>query len=191
MYRYNILYVIQCSQDTGGLLYPTALNQLFGGIYVMELCMIGLFLLIRGPSQSWPCIAQAIIMVIATALTLGYQLLLNRVLGPLLVFMPTVRQVREDGLAVHQSQGLADEDRVHADHNSQDHEPFESTACFKHASLVNKPPTVHVPKDCVGYSDSEMRRLRGEDGEINISDDGATMDMKGNLELHSHFRLEA
>jgi hypothetical protein len=45
--RYNMLYVSRFQLDTGGLLYPRAINQTFTGLYVMELCMIGLFFLVR------------------------------------------------------------------------------------------------------------------------------------------------
>merc|ERR1711881_687537 len=45
-YRYQPLYVNNFRFDTGGLLFPKAVNQLFTGIYVMELALIGLFLLV-------------------------------------------------------------------------------------------------------------------------------------------------
>ena len=38
VYRYNTLYVTKFRQDTGGLLFPKAINHTFTGLYFMELC---------------------------------------------------------------------------------------------------------------------------------------------------------
>jgi len=96
VYRYNTLYVTKFRFDTGGLLYPKAINQLFTGLYFMELCMGGLFLLVRDVSiingeakaVGVPCRAQAIIMFVFVALTALYQFLLNNAFGPLIRYLP-------------------------------------------------------------------------------------------------------
>lgn len=93
VYRYNTLYVTKFRFDTGGLLFPKAINQLFTGLYVMELCLIGLFFLVRdaddsGNSVGTPCKGQAIIMVVVFILTVLYQFLLNSAFGPLFRYLP-------------------------------------------------------------------------------------------------------
>ncbi|KAL8943317.1 MAG: hypothetical protein Q9216_001160 [Gyalolechia sp. 2 TL-2023] len=93
VYRYNTLYVTKFRFDTGGLLFPKAINQLFTGLYVMELCLIGLFFLVRdsdaaGNSVGTPCKGQAIIMIIVLILTVLYQFLLNNAFGPLFRYLP-------------------------------------------------------------------------------------------------------
>jgi hypothetical protein len=50
--RYCILYVFRHTEDTGSLLYPRAINQNFIGLYVMELCLIGLFFLVRDDKKT-------------------------------------------------------------------------------------------------------------------------------------------
>lgn len=87
-HRYNMLYVTRFELDTGGLLYPRAINQTFTGLYVMELCMFGLFLLVRDIDDEAVCIPQAIIMIITLVFTVLYQLLLNISFGPLLNYLP-------------------------------------------------------------------------------------------------------
>ncbi|KAI3397739.1 hypothetical protein diail_10392 [Diaporthe ilicicola] len=82
-HRYNMLFVTRFRTDTGGVLYPRALNQTFTGLYVMEICLLGLFLI-----QSSTCYPQAIIMVIALAFTVLYQVFLNREFGPLTRHLP-------------------------------------------------------------------------------------------------------
>lgn len=82
-HRYNMLFVTRFRTDTGGVLYPRALNQTFTGLYVMELCLLGLFLI-----QSSTCYPQAIIMVISLAFTALYQVFLNREFGSLMRYLP-------------------------------------------------------------------------------------------------------
>lgn len=86
--RYNMLYVVRFRTDTGGVLYPRAINQTFTGLYVMELCLIGLFFLAENPDGSNACVPQAIIMIVALFLTILYQYLLNASFGPLLRYLP-------------------------------------------------------------------------------------------------------
>jgi hypothetical protein len=86
--RYNMLYVVQFKLDTGGLLYPTAINQTFTGLYVMELCLVGLFLLVQDEAGSLACVPHAIIMVVSIILTVGYQALLNMSFAPLFRHLP-------------------------------------------------------------------------------------------------------
>jgi len=86
--RYNMLYVSRFQLDTGGLLYPTAINQTFTGLYVMELCMVGLFFLVRDENGEAACIIQAIIMIVLIGLTALYQILLNMSFSPLFRHLP-------------------------------------------------------------------------------------------------------
>jgi len=86
--RYKMLYVSRFKLDTGGLLYPTAINQTFTGLYVMELCLIGLFFIVPDADGKQACFPQAIIMIVALILTLLYQFLLNQSFAPLFQHLP-------------------------------------------------------------------------------------------------------
>lgn len=88
VYRYNTLYVTKFRFDTGGLLFPRAINQLFTGLYVMEFCLIGLFFLVRGVDGHVACDGQAICMIVVLVLTAGYQILLNEAFNPLIRYLP-------------------------------------------------------------------------------------------------------
>ena len=94
MYRYNTLYVTKFRHDTGGLLFPKAINQLFVGLYVMELALIGLFFIQVGvdPKTGAPlsgaCFPQGIIMIIVLVFTAIFQWLLNRAFKPLFRYLP-------------------------------------------------------------------------------------------------------
>ena len=86
--RYNMLYVSRFQLDTGGILYPTAINQTFTGLYVMELCLVGLFLLVQDANGHSACVPQGIIMIVAMGFTALYQVLLNISFAPLLYHLP-------------------------------------------------------------------------------------------------------
>ncbi|KAF3484285.1 uncharacterized protein GIQ15_03609 [Arthroderma uncinatum] len=88
VYRYNTLYVTRFRFDTGGLFFPRAINQLFTGIYVMEVCLIGLFFLIRDETGGVACKGQGICMTIALILTVLFQYSLNKAFGPLSLYLP-------------------------------------------------------------------------------------------------------
>lgn len=87
-HRYNMLYVTRFRSDTGGVLYPRALNQMFTGLYIMELCLVGLFFLVQDADGTVLCYPQAIIMIVSIFLTAMFQILLNREFGPLLRYLP-------------------------------------------------------------------------------------------------------
>ncbi|KAI5868509.1 DUF221-domain-containing protein [Durotheca rogersii] len=86
--RYSMLYVNRFTIDTGGVLYPQAINQTFTGLYVMELCLVGLFFLVRNEEGEVACLPQAVIMIVSIFLTALYQILLNRSFGPLFRYLP-------------------------------------------------------------------------------------------------------
>ena len=91
-YRYNTLYVNKFRFDTGGLLFPTAIKQLFTGLYVLSVCLAALFFLKRPPpdhkGNPVVCLPQAIIMIIVIVGTAFYQWLLHRSFAPLFEFLP-------------------------------------------------------------------------------------------------------
>ncbi|KAF2748580.1 DUF221-domain-containing protein [Sporormia fimetaria CBS 119925] len=87
-YRYQMIYVSYAKAETNGLIFPKAINQLFTGLYFLELCLIGLFLIQDSPGAGRPCFPQAIIMIIMLIFTVIFQVLLNRAFGPLFQYLP-------------------------------------------------------------------------------------------------------
>ncbi|KAL1879407.1 hypothetical protein VTK73DRAFT_6939 [Phialemonium thermophilum] len=124
--RYNMLYVTRFRSDTGGVLYPRAVNQTFTGLYVMELCLIGLFFLSTDAAGKRACVPQAIIMIVAMILTALYQYLLNSSFGPLFRYLPITFEdeavLRDEAFQRAQNRrlGLALEDDEAATLNNAD-----------------------------------------------------------------------
>ncbi|RVX70907.1 hypothetical protein B0A52_06064 [Exophiala mesophila] len=80
-YRYNLLYVIQVKSETRGESYTRALQHLMVGVYLSELCLIGLFGIKKASGAST-------LLVILFLTTIVYHLTINRYLGPLEMYLP-------------------------------------------------------------------------------------------------------
>lgn len=85
-YRYQMIYVSYAKAETNGLIFPKAINQLFTGLYFLEITLVGLFLLQTGGGTS--CFPQAIVMVVTLIFTVLFQVLLNRAFSPLFKYLP-------------------------------------------------------------------------------------------------------
>ncbi|KAF2098929.1 DUF221-domain-containing protein [Rhizodiscina lignyota] len=105
-YRYNLLFVIQTKIDTKGDAYATAFQHIFTGVYLSELCLIGLFSVRKAPGPS-------IMMVVLLILTILYHVTLNRLLKPIERLLPPhLRQEDEEAPLVDGDEYTAD---VHPD----------------------------------------------------------------------------
>lgn len=80
-YRYNFLFVYDSLVDTKGLVYARALQHVLTGIYLAEICMIGLFAIKAA-------IGPLILMIICTITTTLSHISLNDALNPLLNALP-------------------------------------------------------------------------------------------------------
>jgi calcium permeable stress-gated cation channel len=86
-YRYNILFVYDTGPDTKGLLFPRALQQLFVGLYIGEVCLIGLVATAMG-KQFKGAIGPLILLILLLIVTALYHVALNAAFAPLLKFLP-------------------------------------------------------------------------------------------------------
>jgi calcium permeable stress-gated cation channel len=90
-FRYNILFVTDSQIDTKGLIYPRALQQLLTGVYIAEICLIGLFGIAATPGP-------LILMVVFLIFTVLYHFSLNSALDPLLYTLPKTLEAEEEAL---------------------------------------------------------------------------------------------
>jgi len=95
-YRYQFLYVYNVPYDTKGLMYARALQQLFVGLYLAELCLIGLFSISLG--QSRVPLGPLILMIIFLVFTVLCHASLNIALAPLLQYLPKTLETEEQRL---------------------------------------------------------------------------------------------
>lgn len=98
-YRYNLLYVCLSKIDTQGQVYVRALKQMPTGVYLAELALIGLF-------SARKATIQTILMVVLLVITAALNLVLDRTLRPLELYLGV------DTLQAAEVPLLAEEDNV-------------------------------------------------------------------------------
>lgn len=110
-YRYMLLYTVQPKIDTKGHSYTLALQQLLTGVYLAELCLIGLFGAhkAKGPS---------IMLVILFMLTALFNAAMNKYLAPLEKFLPMdlvpeAENTEQTPLLAAVEEGEANESHLH------------------------------------------------------------------------------
>lgn len=90
-YRYNILFVTDTGIDTRGLIYPRAMKQLLVGVYLAEICMVGMCAVSRA---FWPMI----LMIVFLIFTVLFHITFQSALDPLLYNLPRSLEVEEERL---------------------------------------------------------------------------------------------
>jgi len=88
-YKFNVLFVYDSSIDTKGMVYPRALYQTLTGVYVGEICLIGLFAIAGAPG---PIVLTVVLLI----LTVLYHIGLNNAFGPLLEPLPRNLQIADN-----------------------------------------------------------------------------------------------
>lgn len=106
-YRHNLFFVIQPKIETKGKCYTRALQQILTGIYIGELCLIGLFGLRKAAGPS-------IMMAVLFLATIAYNAIMNRYLNPLEDHFPEELLASENGeeeplLAAEEGEAAAQE----------------------------------------------------------------------------------
>jgi hypothetical protein len=112
-YRYNIMYVYSTGVDTKGLLYPRALQQLFVGLYIAEVCMIGLVAVSFGKNHN-AAIGPLILLILLLVVTVLYNVALNSAIAPLLRYLPKSVAAEEHRAAAEGEAGAAAADAAAA-----------------------------------------------------------------------------
>ncbi|RDL30692.1 uncharacterized protein BP5553_10037 [Venustampulla echinocandica] len=127
-FRYNILFVTDCQIDTKGLIYPRALQQLLTGVYIAEICLIGLF----GISGA---IGPLVLMVIFLVFTVLYHFSLNSALDPLLYNLPKSLDAEEEWLREGLEAGISQDGAI----NEKDGGAVTDGVVSPSAAAVKKP----------------------------------------------------
>lgn len=98
-FRYNILFVSDSQIDTKGLIYPRGLQQLLTGVYLAEVCLIGLYGIAATPGP-------LVLMVVFLVFTVLFHVSLNSALDPLLYNLPKSLEAEEESLREGLEAGL-------------------------------------------------------------------------------------
>ena len=71
LYKYLFLWVYHqpSTMDTGGRFFPKAIQHVFVGLYIQELCLCALFFLSRNSASKASAIPEAVLMIILIVFT--------------------------------------------------------------------------------------------------------------------------
>jgi hypothetical protein len=149
-YRYNIFFVTDANIDTKGLIYPRALQQLMTGVYIAELCLIGLF----GIAAA---VGPIILMVAFLVFTALFHISLNAALDPLLYNLPKTLEAEEESIRgllsaetdQHNGTGAAriDSDPKDSEVNEKNNKVVEAPAPTKKPNFISKFFAPHIYSD--------------------------------------------
>lgn len=159
-HRYAMVYVIRFESDTGGVMYPRAINQTFTGLYVMELCLAGLFFIAVDENGNHSCTTHGVIMLVCLALTILYQVLLNYAFSPLFRYLPITFEdeavLRDEAFERAQSRrfGLGTDDEEEDWEGAQDKMASPRSDKFRRGENQN--------------GDIEMEDVKGRGGAANL-----------------------
>ncbi|KAL4819788.1 hypothetical protein BDW67DRAFT_173077 [Aspergillus spinulosporus] len=196
-YRYNFLFVYDIRIDTKGLVYPRALQHLLTGVYLANICLIGLFAIKSA-------IGPLLIMVFFTILFICAHLSLNEALAPLNSFLPRtldveeeLQQAKEEELALLQTTPrsrwtrtlkwfhpnlyrdfAALRRKVRRDHVEIKYSDEERRYAYFEPCITAKTPTIWIPRDKWGVSRIEIEE---SDPSIPITDEGAHLNEQGKI----------
>ncbi|CAK7210260.1 hypothetical protein SCUCBS95973_000718 [Sporothrix curviconia] len=92
VYKYNLVYAYDADRDSKGLHYPRALMHLMIGLYLAEVCLIGLFSI-----QS--AVGPVVLMVMFLVFTFLVHISLNDAVSPLLYSLPRTLALDDKDLA--------------------------------------------------------------------------------------------
>ncbi|EUC55080.1 RSN1-overexpression rescues sro7/sop1 in NaCl-like protein, putative [Rhizoctonia solani AG-3 Rhs1AP] len=97
--------------DTGGLFFPKAMQHIFVGLYIEQICLCALFFLSRDDQGRASAIPQGALMIVLIVITAGYQFIINDSYNGLLHALPLTLAHKSHGMPKehHPSQ---DEDLV-------------------------------------------------------------------------------
>ncbi|KAF8155669.1 hypothetical protein B0H34DRAFT_751686 [Crassisporium funariophilum] len=204
LYKYLFLFAYQqpATKDTGGLFYPKALQHVFVGLYVQQICLCALFFLAQDENKKASSVPHGALMVVLIIITAGYHAIINNSYGPLLTALPLSLQDRTytpptiptstTGPTDRSSSDIDVEDRQGGDSKKDTTPPTnpaadaalvndEASYGFAHPAATRPQRTVWIPRDALGLGREEERACK-EAGVV-VSEENAFMDEKGKVDI--------
>lgn len=199
-YRYNFLFVYEIQVDTKGLVYPRALQHLLTGLYLAEVCMIGLFA-IKG------AVGPVVIMVLFLIGNILAHISLNEALNPLNTFLPRSLDAEEE-LLQEKEDAQAEINEINEQRHSRalafwnwfhpnmykdfaamrrkvrrniaevSYTEEEMRTAYFEPSVASPAPTLWIPRDKWGFSRHECLETGSA---IQITDKGAHLNEKNKI----------
>ncbi|KAF8627878.1 hypothetical protein AX15_004194 [Amanita polypyramis BW_CC] len=197
LYKYLFLWVYQQGTDTGGLFFPKAIQHLFVGLYVEQVCLAALFFLSQDEHKRPSAVPEGALMVVLIVFTAFFHLIINHSYGPLERALPMTladKTYNPHTAAQEANQGTS------LDNNSSDYHFISNTAAlgsreqlatadskeepygFAHPAVSRSQRTIWLPRDVLGLAEEEERECAEVGVDVSVGPD-ATMDEEGKVDV--------
>ncbi|KAF8637889.1 hypothetical protein AX17_002512 [Amanita inopinata Kibby_2008] len=203
LYKYLFLWVYQQGTDTGGLFFPKAIQHVFVGLYVQQLCLVALFFLARDNNSRASAVPEGALMIVLIVFTAFYHMIINNSYGPLEKALPlTLAEKMYNPDAALQGEPSGEQaTSMHASGKDKEKEfyPFATSAAavasqeqienaeeeaygFGHPAVSRPQRTIWLPRDVLGLAAEEERACREAGVHASVGPD-AVMDGKGKVNV--------
>ncbi|KAF9458987.1 hypothetical protein BDZ94DRAFT_1269342 [Collybia nuda] len=193
LYKYLFLWQFDqpSTSDTGGLFFPKAIQHVFVGMYVQQVCLCALFFLAQDENKNPTAIPEGALMVVLIVLTAAYHAIINNSYGPLLHALPLSLADKTYGApSIAEAEEIAAAPSIE-DNSSIKKEPAgpppiakpmtEDDYGFAHPAASRPQRTVWVPVDTLGMSKEEERAC--QEAGVDVSSKDAVMNEKGKVDI--------
>ncbi|KAF5381347.1 hypothetical protein D9615_008345 [Tricholomella constricta] len=201
LYKYLFLWQFgqPSTSDTGGLFFPKAIQHIFAGLYVQQVCLAALFFLARNQNGKASAIAEGALMVVLIVFTAGFNIIINNSYGPLLHALPlslkdktyTDTPTIQQQPSIEETTPLAGKGksieasprdvRDPAGPNSTTKAKTDEEYGFAHPAASRPQRTVWLPRDTLGLAEEEERGCREAGVDVSIQD--AQMNGVGKVDI--------
>ncbi|KAH8116005.1 DUF221-domain-containing protein [Phellopilus nigrolimitatus] len=102
LYKYLFLYQFDqpAAGDTGGLFFPKAIQHVFVGMYIQQICLAALFFLARDENSKAGALPEGILMIILIVATAIFHMVINNSYDPILQYLPLSLADKAHGIAL-------------------------------------------------------------------------------------------
>jgi len=146
--------------DTGGLFFPKAMQHIFVGLYIQQICMAALFFLARDQNNKPSALPQGALMVVLIALTLGFNLIIQFSYAPLIHPLPLTLAHKSYGMPKEIHSQNDDEVRDEDQLNERDFGRRSSGASGKRPLDTDQDPL--TPEQQAQFDELERERAENE-----------------------------
>ncbi|KAG6815304.1 hypothetical protein H0H93_010294 [Arthromyces matolae] len=199
LYKYLFLwqYGQPSTSETGGLFFPLAIQHLFVGMYVQQVCLAALFFLARNQNRNPSAIPQGALMVVLIVLTAGFHIIINNSYGPLLKSLPlSIKDRVVDDEPAPESVRLTDDKHISVLEDASEKKDDGGIATssvpgprptdpedygFAHPAVSRPQRTIWIPKDTLGLAEEEQRGCM--DASVDASYSHASMNEQGKVDI--------
>ncbi|KAI0092654.1 DUF221-domain-containing protein [Irpex rosettiformis] len=210
LYKYLFLWQLQQPRagDSGGLFFPKALQHVFVGLYIQEICLATLFFLAQNANNKPSALPQGALMIVLIVITIGFHLTLNNSYGPLISALPLSLSDRmAQAPSIEGTEGGKVEGKFTRDADMKSFQkqredisvptsnaaptaenvggPTDASTSyiedFAHPATRESQQIVWIPHDPLGIGESEAAACQALGVQVGM--DGAKMDGKGKVDV--------